>query len=205
MVRCVSFLKKFKIKKKFFKKNTFLLKNIKIKNNACYFNNFFKVLKKIENKLFKEKNKNTFNINNNLICCLSQKLYNTKGTIFIKKNLNTFSIGSIIRYFKIKQNKYIRRNLKGTKIFLNFFKNLILKKYFLKNFTNYIIRANGFDYNLYYYKNFYKNFYKNINSGDVYFIFNIKIPFTKTKDKKTKAIKKRLKKKIFLNFVKNVK
>jgi hypothetical protein len=199
----VNFLKKFKIKKKFFKKNTFLLKNIKIKNNFCIFTNFFRTLKKIENSFLTLKNNN--HNKENIVCCLSQKLYNTKGTIYIKKNLNTFSIGSIIRYFKIKQGKYIRRNLKGTKIFLNFFKNLILKKYYLNKFNNYIVRVNGFDYNLYFYKNFFKNFYKGVSKGGLYFIFNIKIPFTKTKDKKVKAIKKRLKKKIFLNFVKNVK
>jgi hypothetical protein len=196
----ISFLKKFKIKKKFFKKNVFFLKNVKIKKNNFTILNFFLTLKKIDNKLLLNNNSK-----DNIILCLSQKWYNTKGTIFIKKNLNTFSIGSIIKYFKVKQSKYIRRNLKGTKIFLNFFKNLILKKYFFYKYNNYIFKINGFDYNLYFYKSFFKNFYRNINQKSVYFIFNIKIPFTKTKDKKIKAIKKRLKKKIFLNFVKNVK
>ena len=64
----ISFLKKFKIKKKFFKKNTFLLKNVKIKKNNFTILNFFLTLKKIDNKLLLNNNSK-----DNIILCLSQK------------------------------------------------------------------------------------------------------------------------------------
>lgn len=197
----VSSLKKFKIKKKIFKKNTFLLKNIKLEGGiSTKLLPLFFVLKKINFNNISERD-----FKKNFILCLSQKLYNTKTTIFCGKNLNTFSVGSIIKYFKVKQSKYIRRNLKGTKIFLNFLKNIFFKKYFYscKN-KNFFFKINGFDYNLHYYKKFYKTFYKNLTQNSMYFLINLKINFNKKKDKKIKAIKKRLKKKILLNFLKNM-
>ncbi len=197
----IPFLKKFKIKKKIFKKNTFLLKNIKFeKNISTKLLPLFFILKKT-----KYSNVLEIGLKNNFILCLSQKLYNTKTTIFSEKNLNTFSIGSIIKYFKIKQSKYIRRNLKGTKIFLNFIKNIFNKKYFYicKN-KNIFLKINGFDYNLHYYKKFYKSFFKGFTKNSVFFLINLKINFNKSKGKKIKAIKKRLKKKILLNFLKNM-
>jgi hypothetical protein len=202
-LRGISFFKKFKIKKKIFKKNTFLLKNIKFDKRFNVLLNFFFILKKINNGgNFLKKNE----IKNNFIICFSQKTCNTKSTIFEKKNLNTFSIGSIINYFKIKQGKYVRRSLKGGKILINFLKNLLLKKYFLqKNKKNFFLKLSGLDYNLLYFKKFYKNFIKIANYNTAFFLINLKINFNKKKDKKVKAIKKRLKKKILINFVKNVK
>lgn len=194
-----NFLKKFKIKKKILKKNIFLLKNIQIRCTVVVLQNFF-------SPLIKAGTATTNNFcHDSVILTLSQKIFNTKGTIFIKKNLNTFSIGSVIKHFKVKQGKYIRRSLKGTKIFLNFFKNVFIKKYTFLVKGGFIFKINGFDYNMYAYKTFYKNFYKNLEGRGGFFIYNVKIPFTKIKNKKVKSIKKRLKKKIFLNFVKNVK
>lgn len=141
-------------------------------------------------------------IKDTLIVCISQKTYNNKSTIILKKNLNTFTIGSILKYFKVKQGKYVRRSLKGLKIFLNFLQNFLQKNFFIKNnkFKNYILHVNGFDYNLFYLKKNLKKFF--LNKGNFFFLSNLKISFNKTKDKKIKAIKKRLKKKILLNFIK---
>jgi hypothetical protein len=149
----------------------------------------------------------------NTIVNVSQKLFNPKATITIKNNINvnTFSVGSIIKYFKIKQNKFIRRSLKGAKIFLNFLKSIFFKKYISKDnnvggISNCILfTINGFDYNLFFYKKNLKNFLNDSKVLNIYFLFNIKISFTKKKDKKVKSIKKRLKKKIMSNFLKSVK
>lgn len=142
---------------------------------------------------------------------ISQKSFNPKATITIKNNFNanTFSVGSIIKYFKIKQSKYIRRSLKGTKIFLNFLKNVFYKKYFIKpdvsKSSHVLLTVSGFDYNLFFYKKSLKNFLSESNLIKFYFLFNLKISFTKNKSKKVKSIKKRLKKKIMADFLKNVK
>lgn len=178
-----------------------MLKNIKITTNNNNLTQFFLILKKHSNI--------NYNIyKDNTIICLSQKLFNPKGTIFIKKNLNTFSVGSIIKYFQVKQSKYIRRSLKGTKIFLNFYKNILLKKYTQLNTRAFLVKVNGFDYNLFFFKSFFKSFFKlqmPKSEKNMFLILNMKIPFTKKKDKRIKSIKKRLRKKIILNFIKNVK
>jgi len=129
---------------------------------------------------------------------ISQKKFNPKSTIVVKSCLNTFSVGSIIKYFKIKQGKYIRRSSKGLKIFLNFTKNVVEKKY---NNGCVLFSVVGFNYNLMNLKKQIK-YFLNKSRTCVYFLFNIKISFTKTKNKKIKSIKKRLKKKILSNFLK---
>lgn len=141
----------------------------------------------------------------NIYINVSQKLHNPKGVVYIHKNLNTISIGSIIRYFNIVENKFIRRTLKGNKIFLNFLKNIIIKKYnrYIKN-NNLLLTINGFDYNLFYFKYILKSFFKK-NDFTLFFLVNLKINFNKKKEKKIKAIKKRLRKKILLNFIKDIK
>ena len=139
------------------------------------------------------------------IICISQKKHNMKCVF--KKNLttiNTFSVGSVMKYFKIKQGKYIRRSGKGSKIFLNFLKNIFDKKYSIKSgMTGVFLNILGVDYNLLTLKKNLKKFLK-LNQYNllVYTLYNIKISFTKIKNKKIKAIKKRLKKKIALNFLK---
>ncbi len=197
----ILFFKKNKIKKRIFKKNTFLIKKIKFKK----INNFTKQYGLVE--LYNKKNQlntNNTNTKKTLIMNISQKIYNNKATIIQQKNLYTFTIGSILKYFKVNQGKYVRRSLKGVKIFLNFLKNLLKKKFFLnqKNSYNYIIHVNGFDYNLFFLKKNLKNFFFR-NKDNMFFITNLKINFNKKKDKKIKAIKKRLKKKIILNFIKS--
>ena len=133
--------------------------------------------------------------------CISQKLNNPKNTISSENVINTFSVGSVIVYFKIKQGKFVRRSLKGAKIFLNFLKNVFLKKFSKKN-ESVILNITGIDYNLMYLKKMVFNFFENNNLNNNVFMMNIKIPFTKTKQKKRKSIKKRLKKKIISLFLK---
>lgn len=191
---------KIKIKRKIFKKNTFILKKVNFKLNTVGLSNFLFSLKRAKNESLDD-----IFIKRTAIVCLSQKTCNTKSTFFLERNLHTFSVGSIVKYIKTKNSKSIRRSIKGTKIFLNFFKNLLNSKYSNNTFKNFFFKLNGFDYNLMTYKKFYSKIYKSTASVNKFFLFNIKVPFTKTKDKKVKSIKKRLKKKILLNFVKNVK
>jgi hypothetical protein len=202
----ITFFKKNKIQRKVFRKKTQLIpimvsiflkifKNIKfrfkVKNLL-----FYKVYKKtqqskIQNNIFLE---NTFVVN---IC---QKKFNLKSTLSKGSNnvLNTFSVGSVIKYFKVIKGKYVRRSSKGTKVFLNFLKNLISKKYIScvnqKNNTIVVI-FNGVNNNIILAQNTIKGFFvkKNINT---FILINSRISFTKTKDKRIKAIKKRLKKKL---------
>ncbi len=202
----ITFFKKNKIQRKVFRKKTQLIpimvsiflkifKNIKfrfkVKNLL-----FYKVYKKtqqskIQNNIFLE---NTFVVN---IC---QKKFNLKSTLSKGSNnvLNTFSVGSVIKYFKVIKGKYVRRSSKGTKVFLNFLKNLISKKYIScvnqKNNTI-VVRFNGVNNNIILAQNTIKGFFvkKNINT---FILINSRISFTKTKDKRIKAIKKRLKKKL---------
>ncbi len=203
----VIFFKKNKIKKKIFKKNTILIKEVKfekINKLKLFLLMYFYKKYYYGNLNFTQNNKGEYKqlqLQNTTLLCISQKIYNNKGNIVIKKNLHTFSVGSIIKYFKVKQGKYVRRSLKGVKIFLNFLKNF-LKKKFLKNNNNFILHLNGFDYNSCFLKKTFKNFFL-INNKSSYLLVNLKISFTKTKDKKIKSIKKRLKKKIILNFIKS--
>lgn len=202
----ILFFRKNKIKRKIFKKNTILINKVKFKKldklKICtiiyiYVKYYFSIINRSN---FIDKNyllKDTFLLN------ISQNTSNNKSILTQKRNLHTFSIGSILKYFKVKQGKYVRRSLKGLKIFLNFLKNF-LKKNFLKkngNTKNFVLTVNGFDYNMCFLKKNLKGFFY---KKDIFcfFIFNLKISFTKKKDKKIKSIKKRLKKKIILTFTK---
>lgn len=205
-MKSILFLKKNRIKKKFFKKNIFLLNNIKfekVKNLKLNISsNLYKKYCVIGCQKTGRLSQNRILIKDTLIINISQKLFNNKSTIIHTKNLCTFSIGSILKYFKIKQGKYVRRSLKGVKIFLNFLKNFLSKNFLSKNnFKNLILHINGFDYNLFFLKKNLKDFFLK-KKGNFFFLLNLKITFTKTKDKKVKAIKKRLRKKILLNFIK---
>lgn len=231
---CMRFLslERFKVKKKKFKKNTSLITSfvnreltsnvINIKNktfykNICMYNIFVKNLLLVGDKFNNKAVNNTYNKNEIFTICLSQKLNNLKTTISFKKNLNTYSIGSILKYFKVSQGKYIRRNTRGVKILLNFLKNLFRKKYqknFLKNQNEskktILLSIVGLDYNLINLKKHVKNIlernYQNLKSNvNIFYLINLKISFTKVKEKKIKAIKKRLKKKMLLTFLKSIK
>lgn len=200
----VTFFNKNKIKKKNFKKNPTLIKKISRVNCGLIlykclsiYSNYIKHLQTIKTE--------NVSVCQNTTICISQKLYNPKATIVINKNLNTFSVGSIIKYFKIKQGKFVRRSLKGLKVFINFLKNIFLKKYAplqgsSKNCM--ILNIIGFDYNLLSVKTNLKNFFKDCEYKQLYFLFNIKISFTKVRGKRVKSIKKRLKKKILSVFLK---
>lgn len=130
------FLKKNKIKRRRFKKKIHLiskinslqglkldLKNKRVLKRSTYYREYIKssgikFLRKVTKK-------------NLTLVGVNQKKFNPKCSITTKKILNTFSVGSITKYFKVKQAKYIRRSLKGLKIFLNFLKNCV-EKFYLK-------------------------------------------------------------------------
>jgi len=158
------------------------------------------------NKIILKKGTELQLLSKNMYVFISQKTFSPKATISSTNCLNTFSIGSIIKYFKVKQGKYIRRSSKGVRVFLNFLKNIFEKKYnnnFIKK--NIIFSVVGFDYSLMFLKKALKNFLGNNTNGRSFFLFNLKISFTKLKTKKIKSIKKRLKKKILLSFSKSIK
>ena len=200
-----SLKKKFKkkvLKKKlnFFK--TFFLKkvlwlnftNMNIQNVFC-------------NIIFK---KNIFltnpNQNKTFLLNLNQKNFNTKGCITILKNITMFSVGSVLKYFNLKQGKSARRSAKGVKIFLNFLKNVLLKKFLQKaeSSENFALILKSCDYNLFFLKSFFKKvFLKNYKSSG-YFLINPCLSFTKKRAGRKKSIKKRLKKNQLENFLKNI-
>lgn len=211
----VTFFQKNKIKKRVFKKKHHLI------NQTPIFKIGFNSHQVLKNLLYyySDIKFNKYNINNvlysNIIInkednkltsiVLTQKFNNPKVVIFKdKKNLNTFSVGSIIKYFKVKQSKCLRRGLRGLNIFLNFLKNIVDRKYITgKTKCNYLILSIvGFDYNLLQGRRSIKYFFKKNICGNIFFLYNLKVSFTKTKNKKIKSIKKRLKKKIILNFLK---
>ena len=200
--------KKKRIKRRKFKKKTHLISNInliKIKSNLTrrvYKNiNFYKKYTTNQNTVKKiQVNKQT-----PVVVTISQKKFNPKCTLYSKKIINTFSVGSIIKYFKVKQAKYIRRSLKGLKIFLNFLKNILEKIYLKQNKNKHILfNITGVDYNLVFLKKKIKTLItKKHNINNLFFLINLRISFSKKKEKKIKAIKKRLKKKIISGFIKN--
>jgi len=116
-------------------------------------------------------------------------------------------VGSVIRYFKVRRGKYVRRSTKGLTIFLNFLKNILDLKYFhKKQIKIFLFKLVGVDFHINTSKRIWKKFLqKNPRNNITYYMLNnIKISFTKTKDKKIKSIKKRLKKKLILNYLKTV-
>ena len=200
----VTFFQKNKIKKKFFKKKHHLIKLIHIYDIIKPIKLFRKILI-YYNNLTKVYKINNIKFNNREIpisILLTQKVNNPKVTIWCGVNLNTFSVGSIIKYFKIKHNKCLRRSARGLKIFLNFLKNVFEKKYQPKKIKYILYSISGFDYSLLQNRKNIKYFFKKNICDDIYYIYNLKISFTKIKNKKIKSIKKRLKKKIIINFLK---
>ena len=137
---------------------------------------------------------------------VTQKTSNLKATISTNgSNVSTFTIGTLLKHFKVKQGKFLRRSVKGTKLFLNSLKNVLQKKYKVIGTTLFIIKVSGFNYNLMSSKRsiFSTLTSANNNNSDFLFLFGIKLSFTKQKEKRRKSIKKRLKKKILLNFLKS--
>ena len=172
------------------------------------------VLKKIFLKDLQEKRlshyifvrKNNFS-KKNIFIGISQKKNNPKGTITIstKNIVFTFSIGSIIKYFKVDFVKHLRRGVAGTKIFFNVLKSIFEKKYSKSKCLNLIFSIAGFDFNLLRLRKQVKTFFQIKTISNMFFIFNLKISFSKKKNKKIKSIKKRLKKKMLVNFAKTAK
>ena len=165
--------------------------------------NFYKKIENIniETRTLVNKNSTSTPVN----VTLTQKKHNPKALIATNdKNNNTFTVGSIIKYFKVKQGKYIRRSPKGLKIFLNFLKGIFYKKYIPKKIKYMIFNIGGFDYNLINCKKNIKYFIQKGVLDRVFFLYNLKVSFTKRKEKRIKSIKKRLKKKILKNFLKKV-
>lgn len=109
---------------------------------------------------------------------------------------NTLSAGSILKYVQqVKQNKFVKRTIKGLKIFLNVFKNILNKKYTTdKDFV--YLDIVGFNYNTYKIKSDFFKFFLKKNWCEYFITMNLNIPFTKLKEKRKKSIKKRIRKKI---------
>lgn len=137
---------------------------------------------------------------------VTQKTSNLKATVSTNsRNISTFTVGTLLKHFKVKQGKFLRRSVKGTKLFLNSLKSILQKKYRASNNTLLLVKISGFNYNLMSAK---RNVYNALTSANndnnsFIFLFAVKLSFTKQKEKKKKSIKKRLKKKILLNFLKS--
>ena len=131
---------------------------------------------------------------------ITQKFNNPKCTISDIKTINTFSVGCLLRFFKITQGKFVRRSLKGLRVFLNFLKNIFTEKYSQKKDQT-VLSVVGFDYNLINTKNLLSTFFEKTIKNKNFFLLNIKVPFTKVRGKKIKSIKKRFKKKMIKTFL----
>ena len=200
------------IKKKNLKKidllGCFFLKlnllNPKYLKNISYFFKYFKTLNSLNylpNIKSYEPAKNLFKIFN--VLTITQKTPNLKTTLTKNNvNLSTFTIGTLLKHFKVKQNKFLRRSVKGSKIFFNSLKNILQRKYKLGG-TFFIIKISGFNYNLTFLKKSIVNIFINNIAGNFILLFNIKVSFTKQRGKGKKSIKKRLKKKMLLSFLKS--
>ena len=203
-INTITFFQKKKIKKK----NNLVFKTVLfcVWQGVSIFKNIFnyKLYKKVNNShnedLFRTNKQQMVPVN----LSITQKKHNPKALISIhNRNLNTFSVGSVIKYFNVKQGKYVRRSLKGLKIFLNFLRSIFYKKYsYQKGWKYLVFSICGFDYNLISCKKSIKYFIQNEVFKKIYLLYNLKISFTKKKDKRIKSIKKRLKKKILKNFLK---
>ena len=141
--------------------------------------------------------------NQNIFVNISQKKHTCKSNITYKKLIHTSTVDTIMRYLAIKKYKYLRRSLKGFKIFLNLVKTLFLKKFLFRKNVNLIIFMDGFSFKLNFLKKKINSYFDTITpSKKFFFLLNLRLSFSKTKEKKVKSIKKRIKKKILLNFQK---
>jgi len=127
---------------------------------------------------------------------ITQKKHNPKAAFFKLKTTFTLSLGVCLKYLKIPTIKAFRRDFKYFKFFLN----LLNVTFFKKKKKTIVFNLNGFDYNLLCLQKTITTMF--LKTGlKLFFLFSIKIPFCKTKGKKVKSIKKRIKKKILLNFL----
>jgi len=187
-----------------FIKNLIFIKNLTIKKRSNIYERFKKTFffeKSYENGII--------NLKKNLFLSLSQKNKNIKSTILFEQMIKTSSIGSVLKYLNV-QRKSVRRSLLGLRIFINFLKKVFLVFLFEKKLrvSNIIFNINGFNNMLYVVKKkIFLNFFKKVKSKNLlfYILVNLKIDFCKKKNKKIKSIKKRLRKKILINFKKMIK
>lgn len=136
------------------------------------------------------------NINKATMVSITQKKHNPKASFYRLKTTFTITLGVCLKYLKIHTTKALRRDFKYTKYFLN-----LVKVMFFKEKRNLILFSlRGLDYNSLCLKKLISNLFTGPNIK-LFFLFSIKIPFCKIKGKKVKAIKKRLKKKILLDFL----
>jgi hypothetical protein len=175
-----------------------------LKKNTIFFKKF-KNLNFYESYFIRIKADNTISTKRGIaegtmIINLGQKKHTLKSTVFRGTTLNTFTVGSVMKYFKIAKGKYIRRSTKGFKVFLNFLKTVISKKYFnVKPKISYLVlNVRGVNHSIVSSRAIIKGLLSSDSSVRTYSIINPTISFTKTKDKKVKSIKKRLKKKLIL-------
>ena len=134
---------------------------------------------------------------------ITQKKNNPKGTIGFGVLKNTFSVGSVVRYLHIKQEKALRRSHRGSKIFFNFLKSVFFKKYPPQINSTIILSIRGCDYNIYKLSRMFYGFFDDTGTQQKCFLlFNMLIAFTKKKEGHKKSIKKRLRKNILKVFLK---
>jgi len=158
----------------------------KVKLYILYF------IKPIKAMLTQQKNA----LNTITMIIITQKKHNPKAVFFEKKTIFTLSLGTCLKYLKIPAVKAFRRSFKYLKLFLN----LLSVTFFRKKKKTVIFNLSGFDYNLLCLQKTITTMFLKTNLK-LFFLFSIKIPFCKTKGKKIKSIKKRIKKKILLNFL----
>ena len=207
------FLKKHKIRRRLFKKKKFLF--LFFNFWRLFFNKKLKVIKRWDiyknYNIFKYcninpnlKQKNIVENKNNFILQILHKKKTAKGTLFLNKTITTLSIGSVLNYLKIFFRKKMRRSVSSLNVFINYLKKVFLKKLSLNNITNILLNIKGFDNKLFTLrKKIFSNILDNkiIDDFFIFFFLNLKLSFCKKKDKKIKSIKKRLKKKILINFL----
>lgn len=209
------FLKKHKIRRRMFKKKKFLF--IFFNFLRFLFNSRLKIFKKwdiLKNyNIFKYKNTNNVTINSittnndNYILQILYKNKAAKGTISFKETITTISVGDVLKSLKLSIKKSVRRSVSGLNVFLNFLKKVFLKKIPLKGVKNILLNINGFDNRLFVLrKKICTNFLKKnaFSTMLIYLFLNLKVSFTKKKGKKIKSIKKRLRKKILINFLTSI-
>lgn len=204
-----------KIFKKFFKKKKIIKKKLVIARViviTIFLKNFLKkcapiLLSKIYDKHYIDKVTTIAQAGRQITInkiIFNQKLHNTKINIIKSyKNVIMFSVGSVIKYFNIVGGKSARRSINGLRVFLNFAKNL-LEKLFKKN-DLFILSLVGFSHQYLILKKQLKFLFNKSNNLKIFFLLNMRISFNKKKLKRIKSIKKRLKKKIVLNWVKHTK
>ena len=108
---------------------------------------------------------------------------------------SSWSIGMVLTILNYTKSKFMRRSGKGYKILINFLKVPKLDNRIIFLFKN--INNRFFFLKKKIFKKFF--FYK-----IYYFLINLGFAFCKIYGKKIKAIKKRLKKKLILNFISSV-